>query len=68
MSTKDALEYGIINSLVLNIENIKIKSGISKVYLTGLDGHIFSRFIKNSIYDEAMIFNGMLKVIKEEFK
>lgn len=61
--TTSAVSYGIIKSILLTIEdNCKDK----KIFLTGGDGAYFSRFLPRSIYKQGLIFDGMIKVIKDE--
>ncbi|MDD6055966.1 MAG: type III pantothenate kinase [Helicobacter sp.] len=63
-NTKDALSYGVLKSIILMIENTAKNK---RVYFTGGDGKFFSRFFKNSIYNELLIFDGMQKAIFENF-
>ncbi len=60
--TNTAASYGIISSIVLLIEhNHKGK----KIYFTGGDGPYLSRYFPESIYNKALIFDGLKKVIQE---
>ena len=59
LNTKQALHYGIIAPIVLAIEQFD-----KRVYITGGDGKILAKYFFNSIYDELMIFKGMMKIVK----
>lgn len=61
-TTKDGISYGIIASIKALIDK---HSSNKKLYFTGGDGKLLSRFFKGAIYDEMLVFNGMQKVIKE---
>ena len=61
-TTKDGISYGIIASIKALIDK---HSNDKKLYFTGGDGKLLSRFFKDAIYDEMLVFNGMQKVIKE---
>ena len=62
-NTTDAMSFGVFASLKMIIENLaKNKS----VYLSGGDGEILKSFIKNSIFKKDLVFNGMIKAIKEK--
>ena len=56
-NTQDAISYSIISSIKALIEN----SARGKVYFTGGDGKYLSKLFSNSIYDETLIFKGMMK-------
>ncbi|WP_458701109.1 type III pantothenate kinase [Sulfurospirillum sp. 1307] len=61
--TDDAVSYGAIKSILLMLKDTcKDK----QVYFTGGDGQFFSKFFKKSIYDRALVFRGMKKVIEEK--
>lgn len=61
-STRDAISYGVFKSIILMLkETCKSKS----IFFTGGDGKYLSRFFDNSIYDNSLVFRGMLKVIAE---
>ncbi len=60
--TSTAISYGIIKPIVSLIEeNAKDK----KIYFAGGDGAFLSRFFPNSIYRKNIVFDGMLKAIRE---
>lgn len=61
-STSTAINFAIHTSI---IESIKSFSQNKKFYFTGGDGFYLSKFFKNSIYDENLIFKSMQKVISE---
>ncbi|MGM0622520.1 MAG: type III pantothenate kinase [Campylobacterota bacterium] len=56
-NTQDAISYSIIQSIKGLIE----QSQRGSVYFTGGDGKFLSKLIPNSIYDETLIFKGMMK-------
>jgi type III pantothenate kinase len=58
--TEDAISYGIIKSILMMLEST---CRDKTIYFTGGDGKFFSKFFKNSIYDRAIIFRSMLKII-----
>jgi type III pantothenate kinase len=60
-NTQDAISYGII----LSIKEIIKATAINHIYFTGGDGKFLSKFFTNSIYDETLVFQGMIKTIKE---
>jgi type III pantothenate kinase len=63
--TEDAISYGMIKSIKLVLEDTcKDKT----IYFTGGDGKFFSKFFKNSIYDRALIFRSMLKIVENNLK
>ncbi|MBN2825432.1 MAG: type III pantothenate kinase [Campylobacterales bacterium] len=61
ISTKDAISYGIIASIKALISNHKHHASL---YFTGGDGKFIASFFKESIYDETLIFKGILKGLK----
>ena len=60
-STKEAISFGAIGSVVFMIE--KLSKG-NKIYFTGGDGQYLSRFFENSIYVRDLVFDGMKQTIK----
>ena len=60
-NTRDAISYGALKSINSTINEV---SRDKKIYFTGGDGKFLSKFFNNSIYDESIIFKGMLKIIK----
>lgn len=62
-NTIDAISYGTIKSIVLTLKD-SIREN-KKVYFAGQDGKYFSRFFANGIYDETLIFKGMLIALCE---
>ncbi len=62
LNTQDALNFGLFKSIFLMIKDI---SKGKKIYFCGGDGKIVSRFFKNSIYKEDLVFIGMKRAIKE---
>lgn len=61
-NTRDAISYGILKSLLLMIQHTAISQ---RIYFTGGDGKYFSKYFENSIFDNTLVFKGMLKVLKE---
>ena len=61
-TTKDGISYGIIASIKALIDK---HSDGKRLYFTGGDGKLLSSFFEEAIYDEMLVFDGMLKVIKE---
>lgn len=59
-NTRDAVSYGCLKSIVLNISNIA-KDNV--IYFTGGDGKFLSRFFPNSLFDNTLIFKGMQKAL-----
>ncbi len=63
LDTSAQIGYGIIApiySLILNI------SENDSVWISGGDGRLLSRFIENAIYDERLVFRGILKSISSQ--
>lgn len=61
-NTENALSFATLKSTILTIKDI---AGENKLYFTGGDGEFLSKFFENSIYDRNLIFNAMIRVIKE---
>lgn len=61
-NTQDAISYGVLKSILLMIKD---SSKAKSVYFTGGDGKFLSKFFESSIYDESLIFKGMMRVIEE---
>ncbi len=64
-NTRDAISFGCIRSIVLTIQNV---AKDDCVYFTGGDGKFLSRFFDRSIYDNTLVFKGMLKVLQNNLK
>ena len=62
MNTKSAISYGAIKPIVLAIKDV---SKNKSIFFTGGDGKKLQKYFPNSIYDNKLIFKGMIKVIKE---
>lgn len=60
--TKDAISYGCLKSIILTIEDIAKENHI---YFTGGDGKFLSKFFSNSIYDNTLVFKGMIDSLKQ---
>ena len=61
-TTKDGISYGIIAPIKTLID--RHRKG-QKLYITGGDGKLLSHFFEDAMYDEALVFYGMQKAIKE---
>ena len=61
-NTKDAIEVGIIKSIVSAIKDI---SKDKKIYFCGGDGYELSQYFDNSIFNQDLIFEAMKKMIKD---
>jgi len=62
-TTKEQISYGIIASIKALIE--KHNDG-KKLYFTGGDGKFLATFFEGAIYDETLVFQGILKTIKDK--
>ncbi len=62
-TTKEQISYGIIASIKALIEK---HSKTKKLYFTGGDGKFLSTFFENALYDETLVFQGMMKTIKDK--
>lgn len=60
-NTKEAVSLGMIKSIITFIQEV---SKGKMIYFSGGDGKFFSKFFKNSIYNEMLVFNGMLKAME----
>lgn len=61
-NTKEAVSFGILKSILLMIKHT---SQTKKIYFTGGDGKFFAKFFENAIFDNTLVFKGMLHAIKE---
>lgn len=59
-NTRDAISYGFLKSVILSIKDTAKSSFI---YFTGGDGKFLSNFFSNSVYDDTLVFKGMMKAI-----
>ena len=59
-TTKEQISYGIIASIKALID--KHSKG-QNLYFTGGDGKFLSTFFDNAIYDETLVFQGMIKAL-----
>ncbi len=62
-NSSEAVSYGAIKPIFLILQESKKDK---KIYFTGGDGKFFAKFFDNSIYDNSLVFRGMLKVIREK--
>ena len=60
-TTKDGISYGIIASIKALIDK---HSNYKILYFTGGDGKFLTSFFDTAIYDETLVFQGMMKVLK----
>ncbi len=60
-TTKDGISYGIIASIKSLLDK---HSNGKTLYFTGGDGKFLSTFFKDAIYDETLVFQGILKTLK----
>lgn len=63
MNTSAQIGYGIIAPIYSLILNIRDKDNI---WISGGDGKLISQFIENAIYDERLVFKGILKSITSQ--
>jgi len=62
-TTKEQISYGIIASIKALID--KHNDG-KTLYFTGGDGRFLSTFFDDAVYDETLVFQGMVKTIKDK--
>ena len=62
-TTKEQISYGIIASIKALIEQ---HSEGKTLYFTGGDGKFLSSYFDNALYDETLVFQGMMKAIKDK--
>ncbi|RLA66477.1 MAG: pantothenate kinase [Epsilonproteobacteria bacterium] len=62
-TTKGQISYGIIAAIKALIDKHSQKK---QLYFTGGDGKFLSSFFEDAIYDEALVFRGMIKAIKDK--
>ena len=60
-TTKDAISYGIISSIKAVIS---LHQKENRIYFSGGDGKFLSRFFKKSVYDEELLFKGIIKSLR----
>lgn len=61
-TTKEQISYGIIASIKALIDKHRKEK---QLYFTGGDGELLSAFFTDAIYDETLVFHGMIKAIEE---
>jgi type III pantothenate kinase len=64
-TTKDGISYGIIASIKTVIE--KHRKG-KKIYFTGGDGKFLSSFFEEAVFDETLVFQGMVHALRASEK
>jgi len=62
-NTKDTISYGIIAPIVCLINSINKEN--LPIYCTGGDGELIASYLENAIYKKDLIFEGLVKVVKE---
>ncbi len=62
-TTKEQISYGIIASIKSLIEK---HSNAKTLYFTGGDGKFLSTFFDEAVYDETLVFQGILKTVKDK--
>ena len=62
-TTKEQISYGIIASIKALIDK---HTETNTLYFTGGDGKFLSNYFDNAIYDETLVFQGILKTIKDK--
>jgi len=60
-NTQEAISYGVVRPIVMMLSTTKKDK---KIYFTGGDGKFFAKFFRDSIYDNTLVFRGMLKAIE----
>ncbi len=60
LNTKDAIFYAVLKSIILPIEEI---GKDKKIIFTGGDGEFLSKYFKNSVYEENLIFKNMERIL-----
>jgi type III pantothenate kinase len=60
-TTKDGISYGIIASIKALIDK---HSNGKKLYFTGGDGQLLANFFDDAIYNETLVFHGMLRALE----
>ncbi len=61
-NTQSSVSYGIMAPIVASIEKT---AGPLPVYCTGSDGAWIAHYLEKAVYDETLLFQGMLKIIKK---
>lgn len=62
-STNDAISYGVLKSTISMISELACDN---EIYFTGGNGAFLSRFFDKAIYNKKLVFDGMMKLLKEE--
>ncbi len=63
-STQDGVSYGTIATIITAIE--KIADSDEAIYFTGGDGEWLSHYFDNALFDEELLFLGMIKIIGQK--
>ena len=65
LTTKEQISYGIIASIKTLIEKHQDKK---RLYFTGGDGSMLAGFFNNAVYDDTLVFKGMLHALRASGK
>jgi type III pantothenate kinase len=65
LTTKDGISYGIIASIKALIDQHRDDQTL---YFTGGDGAFLSRFFEDAIYDDSLLFQGMIQALNASEK
>ncbi|MDD3591828.1 MAG: type III pantothenate kinase [Sulfurovum sp.] len=65
LTTKDGISYGIIASIKALIDQHRDDHPL---YFTGGDGAFLNRFFEDAIYDESLLFQGMMQAFSASEK
>ncbi|MFT7880073.1 MAG: type III pantothenate kinase [Sulfurimonas sp.] len=60
LTTKDGISYGIIASIKALIDQHRDDQPL---YFTGGDGQFLSRYFKDALFDERLVFDGMCRAL-----
>jgi len=60
IGTVEQLSYGIIAPIYHEI--LRVREGLP-LYITGGDGRIVASWFDDALYDETLVFEGMMKVL-----
>jgi type III pantothenate kinase len=65
LTTKEQISYGIIASIKALIDR---HSSGRTLYFTGGDGSMLAGFFSNAVYDDTLVFKGMLHALRASGK
>jgi len=66
-TTKEQISYGIIASIkaLIDKHSESKKNSDGKLYFTGGDGKFLSQYFEEAVYDEMLVFDGMIQALKD---